>query len=161
MVEKNVNSNLSHDARWRPNATVATVVEREGRFLMIKERDRDTGLIVVNQPAGHLEAGETLIAAAEREVLEETGWRIDLTGYLGVARLEAGNGTTYLRHTFTASPSYQISQQGLDDGIIAVHWMTYEELLACRHIHRSTLVVKVVELFIQGMKAPLSLVLEA
>ncbi len=154
------NPSISHD-RWRPNATVATVVERDGRFLMVEELDRDTGFVVVNQPAGHLEAGETLLEAARREVLEETGWQVTVNGYLGVARLQAANGITYLRHTFTAQPHQEISQPHLDEGIIAAHWMTYEELQSCQSKHRSPLVMKVVNLFIQGAQAPLSLVLDA
>ena len=156
-----MNNRLTTHGRWRPNATVATVVEREGRFLMVEELDRDTGLIVVNQPAGHLEAGETLVEAAEREVLEETGWQVTVKSYLGVARLQAVNGVTYLRHTFVAQPCHEISHPHLDEGIIAARWMTYEELRACQSKHRSPLVMQVVELFIQGVQAPLSLVLDA
>lgn len=154
------NPSPSHD-RWRPNATVAAVVERDGRFLMVEELDRDTGLVVVNQPAGHLEAGETLVEAARREVQEETGWQVTVNGYLGVARLQAANGITYLRHTFSAQPYQEISHSLLDTGIIATHWMTYEELQDCQSKHRSPLVMQVVDLFVQGVRAPLSLVLDA
>ena len=154
------NPSISYD-RWRPNATVATVVERDGRFLVVEELDRDTGFVVVNQPAGHLEAGETLVEAAQREVREETGWQVDINGYLGVARLQAANGITYLRHTFSAQPYQEISHRHLDEGIIAARWMTYEELQNCQSKHRSPLVMKVVDLFIQGVQAPLSLVLDA
>lgn len=149
------------DDRWRPNATVATVVEHNGLFLMVEEYDRDTGLAVLNQPAGHLEESETLVEAAKREVLEETGWQVTINGYLGVATFKASNGITYLRHTFTAKPAREISQRVLDEGIIGARWMSYEELVACRARHRSPLVIQVVELFIQGVQAPLSLVLDA
>jgi phosphatase NudJ len=152
---------VTTDDRWRPNATVATVIAHQGRFLLVEERDRDTGESVINQPAGHIEPGESLIQAAEREVLEETGWRVIVHAYLGVGRLQAANGLTYLRHTFVAQPVSEIGQHALDEGIIAAHWMTYEELLACRNRHRSPLVMQVVELFIQGAQAPLSLVLDA
>lgn len=152
---------MTTDDRWRPNATVATVITRQGRFLVVEEHDRDTGQRVINQPAGHIELGESLTQAAEREVLEETGWRVIVHAYLGVGRLQAANGVTYLRHTFVAHPISEIGQHELDEGIIAVHWMTYEELLSCRDRHRSPLVMQVVELFIQGAQASLSLVLDA
>ena len=69
---------------WLPHVTVATVVEQGGRFLLVEERDKQTGDLVFNQPAGHLEAGETLAQAAVRETLEETGWNVELTAVLGI-----------------------------------------------------------------------------
>ncbi len=70
---------------WKPNATVATVIERDGKYLLVEERDKTTGEMVFNQPAGHLEEGESLVAAAYRETMEETGWEIGITGVLSVA----------------------------------------------------------------------------
>ena len=70
--------------QWRPHVTVATVIERGGNYLLVEERDKTTGVMVLNQPAGHLEAGETLAEAAIRETLEETGWTIELVGMLGL-----------------------------------------------------------------------------
>ena len=69
---------------WLPHVTVATVVEQGGRFLLVEERDKQTGELVFNQPAGHLEPGETLTQAALRETVEETGWDVELTAVLGV-----------------------------------------------------------------------------
>lgn len=147
-------------SRWRPNATVATVVHRDGHFLMVEEKDRDTGDTVFNQPAGHLEEGESLIQAAEREVLEETRWRVSITHYLGVARWQAANGTTYLRHSFLARPDAEIGSLPLDEGIIAVHWMNREQLEARASQMRSPLVLAVIDLYLSGGAAPLSLILD-
>ena len=72
-------------ATWAPHVTVATVVERDGRYLLVEERDKTSGELVFNQPAGHLEAGESISAAALRETLEETGWEVELLGLLGIA----------------------------------------------------------------------------
>ena len=85
---------------WHAHLTVACVVERDGRYLMVEERDKASGELVFNQPAGHLEPGETLAAAALRETLEETGWRIELSGVLGMALYTVPtSGVTYYRTT--------------------------------------------------------------
>ena len=147
--------------RWCPHATVATVVVDQDRYLMVQEIDRVSGAVVYNQPAGHLEPGESLTEAARREVLEETTWCVDLIGYLGVARLVGADGITYLRHSFLAIPSYEVSNQTLDDGIIAAHWLTRDEIIALSSQLRSSLVMSVIELHRQGNVAPLSLVLDS
>ncbi len=145
--------------RWRPHATVAAVIcDDDGRFLMVEERDSRTGLSVLNQPAGHLEQGETLIDAVEREVLEETRWAVTTTSYLGVARYESPNGSTYLRHGFVCRPEKEIPERSLDAGIIAVHWMTQDQLTHSTIRLRSPLVLRAVDLFLSGAVAPLSFV---
>jgi len=146
--------------RWSPNATVAAVVPHGDRFLMVEERDRDTGATVFNQPAGHLEASETLCAAVEREVLEETRWLVEATGYLGVARYPAPNGITYLRHSFLCQPLEEISGRSLDDGIIAAHWMTLPEIEQLGQKLRSPLIVPVIQRYLDGLAASLQLVIE-
>ena len=151
---------MDEPERWHPNATVAVVVHDGERYLMVEEIDRITGATVLNQPAGHLEAGETLIAAALRETLEETRWQVEITGYLGVARFPAANGITYLRHSFLARPVREIRSQDLDEGIIAAHWMTLEQLEADAHRLRSPLVLAVIDLHRRGDIAPLSMVLD-
>ncbi|MFP3344935.1 NUDIX domain-containing protein, partial [Halomonas sp. SIMBA_159] len=83
-----------------PHVTVATVVAREGRLLQVVERI--DGREVVNQPAGHLEPGETLLEAAVRETREETGWDVRLTALIGCYQWTAGNGEPYLRFAFAA-----------------------------------------------------------
>jgi len=145
--------------RWRPHATVAAVIcDDEGRFLMVEEHDGHTGLSVLNQPAGHLEQGESLIDAVEREVLEETRWAVTTTGYLGVARYEAPNGSTYLRHGFVCKPEMEMCERSLDAGIIAAHWMTQDQLTHSAIRLRSPLVLRAVDLYLRGAVAPLSLV---
>jgi ADP-ribose pyrophosphatase YjhB (NUDIX family) len=125
---------------------------------MVEERDSRTGLSVLNQPAGHLEQGETLIDAVEREVLEETRWAVTTTGYLGVARYESPNGSTYLRHGFVCRPEKEMPERSLDAGIIAVHWMTQDQLTHSTIRLRSPLVLRAVDLFLSGAVAPLSFV---
>ncbi len=146
--------------RWRPNTTVAAVVEMEGRFLIVEERDPISGARVFNQPAGHLEAGEGLIAATQREVLEETRWQIEVQGYLGVAVFEAANGITYLRHTFSGKPLAEDRGRTLDAGIIGAHWMDMAAIESCVEAHRSHLVLEVLKRYRAGAVAPLSLVID-
>ena len=125
--------------RFLPHLTVATIVEDTGRFLMVEE-SRD-GRIVLNQPAGHLEADESLIEAAVRETLEETGWTIDVAGFVGLYLFKADNGTTYQRSCFHGKPVSQDQARVLDDGIVRAVWMTVDELEARRADLRSHLVL--------------------
>ena len=113
--------------RWRPNVTVATLVEKNNKFLMVNEAPN--GHQVYNQPAGHLDENESVIDAAKRETLEETGWEVEITNYLGLYRHVAKNGITYLRHGFVAKPIKHYSEMELDKGIIQALWMTYEEIV--------------------------------
>jgi len=125
--------------RFTPHLTVACIVEDHGRFLIVEER-RD-GKIVLNQPAGHLESGETLLQAAVRETQEETGWSAELTAVTGFYLFTAANGVTYQRACFSARPLQHDPAQPLDDGIIRARWMTLEELQHERHKLRSYLVL--------------------
>ena len=143
-------------SRWTPHVTVATVVERADRYLLVEERDKNTGELVFNQPAGHLESGETLPAAALRETLEETGWEVELTGGLGVALYTApSNGITYHRTTFLATPLRAIEHADLDPDIYRVHWLDYEEILAKSARMRSPLVLASIEQQRRGQSYPL------
>ena len=146
--------------RWRPNVTVAAVVVRDNSYLMVEETDPLSGRRVINQPAGHLEAGESLIEAAQREVLEETRWEVTVSGYLGVALFSGSNGTSYLRHSFLCFPLREHGDRALDDAIIATHWMTYEVIKSKADMHRSHLVLDVLRQYRAGLCAPLSLVSE-
>ncbi|MEP1471652.1 MAG: NUDIX hydrolase [Halieaceae bacterium] len=147
---------------WKPNATVATVVERDGKYLLVEERDKTTGEMVFNQPAGHLEEGESLVAAAYRETMEETGWEIGITGVLSIALHRApSNGITYLRTTFVGTGVKQVEDAELDSDIHAVHWLTPDEIRANSAKMRSPLVIASIEQHQQGVCYPLDLIYSA
>jgi 8-oxo-dGTP pyrophosphatase MutT (NUDIX family) len=144
---------------WAPHVTVATVIEKSGRYLLVEERDKFSGALVFNQPAGHLEPNESLAAAALRETLEETGWRIDLCGILGLALYTApGNQVTYMRTTFLGNPVQREEDANLDPDIHAVHWLDYEAILANSARMRSPLVIASIELHRRGICFPLDLI---
>lgn len=113
--------------RFLPHVTVATIVEHQSRFLMVEEK-RD-GRIVLNQPAGHLEADETLLQAARRETLEETAWHVELGAVIGIYLFQAANGETYQRVCFSAKPISHDADRPLDEGIIRARWMTLDEIV--------------------------------
>jgi len=147
--------------QWKPHATVACVIEEDGRYLMVEERDKDTGAMVFNQPAGHLEEGESIQAAALRETLEETGWAVELTGVLGVALYRAPKrGTTYLRTTLIARAVGPVDDAVLDPDIHAVHWLDHGEILALSDRMRSPVTLAVIERHRQGIRHPLDLILD-
>jgi 8-oxo-dGTP pyrophosphatase MutT (NUDIX family) len=144
---------------WQPDVTVATVVVRDGRLLMVEEDVR--GRRVLNQPAGHLEPDESLFEAALRETLEETGWRVRLTAFVGAYQWKApdesagGSGRHYLRMAFAADPVEHEPGRPLDEGIVQALWLTPGELQAQHERHRSPLVWRVVEDFLAGRRHPL------
>jgi phosphatase NudJ len=146
---------------WKPNATVAAVVERDGRLLMVEEQTPQG--LRLNQPAGHLDPGESLQQAAVRETLEETGWHVEPVALLGLymARHQdaaAGTDVTYLRHAFVCHPSAHDAARPLDHGIVRAFWLTPDEILAARARHRSPLVERTVADFLAGRRHPLDLV---
>lgn len=142
---------------WAPHVTVATIVERDNRFLMVYEEA--DGKKVYNQPAGHLDPNETLTNAAIRETLEETGWTVTLTGVVGVNLYTAPtNGITYLRTTFIGKPVSHDQTRQLDTGIIEAVWLTYEELLARKDQLRSPMTLQIIEEYLAGRRFPLNVV---
>ncbi len=144
---------------WMPHVTVACVIVRDGHYLLVEERDKQTGRLVFNQPAGHLESGESLMACARRETLEETGWRISLTGVLGIALYTApANGVTYHRTTFLGEPVERLAGYRLDQDIHAVHWLDYGEMKSNSARMRSPLVLAAVEQHRRGVCSPLDLI---
>jgi ADP-ribose pyrophosphatase YjhB (NUDIX family) len=144
------------DPRWTPHVTVATVVVDDGRLLLVEELI--DGQRVLNQPAGHLEPGESLAAAALRETLEESGWEVRLTAFIGVYQWTAPDGTAFLRFAFAATPVAHDPARALDTGIIRALWLTPAELRADPARLRSPLVRQVVEDFLGGQRHPLALV---
>ena len=150
--------NTSLDPRWAPHATVATVVVDRGRVLLVEETI--DGRQVLNQPAGHLEPGESLAEAALRETLEETGWTVRLTAFIGCYQWTAGDGTPFLRFCYAATPLSHDPTRPLDTGIDRAIWMTPPELQAAGARQRSPLVWQVVADYLGGQRHPLSLVRE-
>lgn len=146
----------SEDA-FQPHVTVATVIERDGRFLFVEERGRD-GALVVNQPAGHLDAGETIVAAAIRETLEETAWHVEIDALVAIYQWTSpDNGEHFLRFTFAASALSEDTGRALDTGIERALWLTPEELERAGHVLRSPLVRRSIDDYRAGRRAPLAL----
>ena len=145
---------------WEPHVTVAVVVERDGRFLVVEE-EAELGRVVYSQPAGHVEMGETLEQAAVREALEETGWDVAITGFLGlyVYTPPFDRDITYYRACFLADAQHHHAGRALDDGILRAVWLTRDELAASGRL-RSPLVLKCVEDAGAGIRYPLALVHE-
>lgn len=114
--------------RWTPYVTVATVIERAGRFLLVEE-DRGGPHTLFNQPAGHLEPGERIGDGALREVVEETAWRVDITHYLGMYVYHAPSGKTFHSHAFCATALAPLDNP-IDRDILATHWLSLEEVEA-------------------------------
>lgn len=142
---------------FQPHVTVATVIEKDGRFLLVEEYAH--GEIVLNQPAGHLEANESLIDAAVRETLEETRWHIDITGVLNVNLYRsARNGVTYHRTTFTGNARHEEAKLDLDDGIIQALWLTPDEVKARETQLRSPLVLQTIEQYLNEPHYPLAMI---
>ncbi|MGR6873940.1 NUDIX hydrolase [Pseudomonas sp. HK3] len=144
--------------RFKPNSTVATIIEQNGKLLFVEEFDN--GERVFNQPAGHLEANETLIEAAKREVTEETGHQCEITHYLGLYTYNApSNGITYHRHCFIGKSTHYDASATLDDGIIGIKWLSLDELIASQSA-RSPLVIKCAQDYLDGQRYPLNLIYE-
>lgn len=148
--------------RFLPHVTVAAVVTDRERFLLVEERNRlrpDATVTVFNQPAGHLEADESLINAVHRETLEESGWEIALEGYLGLYINTAPNGEVYHSHTFLARPVRRISET-LDEGIIRADWYSLTDIqaLECQGRLRSPLVLRRIHDALEGRLYPLTLI---
>lgn len=140
---------------WKPSVTVAAVIERQGRFLLVQERI--DGQLVLNQPAGHLDPGESLVAACRREVLEETAHRFEPTGLVGIYRWrDPARDFTFLRFCFRGKIG-AAEARPLDKEIVALHWLTLDQLKHRKSEQRSPLVQKCVEDFLAGRHFPLEI----
>lgn len=144
---------------WKPSVTVAAIIERDGRFLLVEEETSDG--IRFNQPAGHLDPNESLEHAVARETMEEAAHDFTPTALVGIymARYISSRTkleVTYLRIAFCGElgASHDIP---LDEGILRTVWMTYDELVACQEKHRSPLVLRCIDDYLAGQRAPLSM----
>jgi 8-oxo-dGTP pyrophosphatase MutT (NUDIX family) len=141
--------------RWKPSVTVASVVEHEGRFLLVEEHTPEG--LRLNNPAGHLEPGESLVQACARETLEETAHAFTPTALVGVYQAVLGD-TTYLRFVYSGTLGAFDPARTLDHGIVRSLWMTLDELRASAHHHRSPLLLRGVEDYLAGRRFPLDVV---
>jgi ADP-ribose pyrophosphatase YjhB (NUDIX family) len=140
--------------QWQPHITVATVIERDRKFLMVEELI--DGQIRYNQPAGHLESGESLAQAAVRETLEETAWEVRLQALLGVYQnTNTHTGICYIRTCYIAEPLRLLPDIRLDQGIVRALWMSREEIANCQSQWRSPLVITVIDDYLAGRRFPL------
>jgi len=148
-----------NDTIWKPHVTVAAVIERDNKFLMVEEMA--DGVRAFNQPAGHLEPGEDLVSAMLRETLEETAWVVEPESFIGVYRWQnPGNAITYLRFAFSAKPVEHQAHRDLDTGIIAAHWLDLESILEQRALHRGPQVMQCINDYLDRQRFPLSAVKE-
>ncbi|MCF4997060.1 NUDIX domain-containing protein [Pseudomonas syringae] len=142
---------------WLPHITVATIVEDNGRFLMVEEHKG--GRNVLNQPAGHLDPDETLIEAAVRETLEETGYDVEIASVIGIYLYTApSNGVTYQRVCFSAKALKHHPDYQLDDGIVGAKWLTREQLMQQRDHWRSELIIRCIDDYLAGNRFGLELI---
>ena len=134
---------------WKPHATVAAICERDGRYLLVRESV--AGDVVYNQPAGHLEPGETLLEAVIRETLEETRYAFEPLALQGIYRFRpaADSVMTYLRFLFRGEVGERVAG-ALDPDIIAAEWLSYEQIVACRDQHRSPMVLQCIDDYRSG-----------
>ena len=147
--------------RWKPSVTVAAIIEREGRFLLVEEHTPEG--LKLNNPAGHLDPGESPQQGAVREALEETGrvFMPDRVVGIYLARFQRparGEDVTYLRFAFGGRAGEPDPARALDTGIVRTLWMTLDEVRASQERHRSALVLRCIEDFVAGKSYPLDLV---
>ncbi|MFZ2542465.1 MAG: NUDIX hydrolase [Gallionella sp.] len=141
---------------WKPNVTVAAVIERDGMFLLVEEKTPQG--LRYNQPAGHLEANESLLAAVVRETLEESAYHFVPQHLLGIYRWHSPESdTTYLRFAFTGEITGHEADRQLDTGILQAIWLTPDEIQATQARHRSPLILRCVEDYLAGKQYPLDL----
>jgi 8-oxo-dGTP pyrophosphatase MutT (NUDIX family) len=138
---------------WKPDVTVAAVIERSGRFLLVEERIR--GRLVLNQPAGHLEDGESLLEAVVRETLEETAWRFTPKSLLGIYQWRSPRGHTTLRFAFTGTVQGHDAARPLDPPIVTTHWFAREDIARRAARLRTPLVLRCIDDCLAGRRLPL------
>ena len=143
---------------WKPNVTVAAIIEQDGRFLLVEERAG--GALMLNQPAGHLEPHESLLQAVARETLEESAYHFSPEALVGMYQWHSvQKGVTYLRFAFTGSITGHDPHRALDKGIVQAAWFTQEAILAEAARHRSPMVLHCIEDYLAGKRYPLELLM--
>ncbi len=144
--------------RWKPNVTVAAVIERDGRFLLVEEEAADG--LRLNSPAGHLDPGESPAEGCARETLEETAHHFTPTALIGVymSRTQGPEDITYMRFAFAGTLGAFEEGRALDEGIVRTLWMTADEIRASAARHRSPLLLRCVEDYLAGRRYPLELI---
>jgi len=155
--------------RWKPSVTVAAVIERDfggvRKFLLVEEQTRDG--LRLNNPAGHLDPGESPKQACARETLEETAFHFTPTAIVGIylSRFEqatAGQAApldiTYLRFAFCGELGEHVPGQALDEGIVRTVWLTADEIRACAPLHRSPLLLTCLEDYLAGRRYPMDII---
>ena len=157
-MNRTISTNPPTDDIWRPDVTVATIVPRDGQFLLVEEMVQ--GQLVLNQPAGHLESHESLHAAACRETLEETGWTVELTGFVAVYQWSNQLGDAhFVRFTFVGKALQHDAQRRLDDGIVRACWLDRNEIVARQSQLRSPMVLRGIDDYLAGRHLPLDTVI--
>ena len=153
------------DIRWKPSVTVAAVIERDGRFLLVEEHTPEG--LRLNNPAGHLDPGESPAEGCARETLEETTYKFRPTALVGVylsrfQRPDPEVGTvqdiTYLRFAFCGELGEAQAGRALDTGIVRTLWMSPDEIRASRAQHRSPLLLQCMEDYLAGQRHALDLI---
>lgn len=142
---------------WKPHVTVAAIAEREGTFLIVEEKV--DGQLVYNQPAGHLDAGESLIDAVIRETYEESAWSFEPEALVGIQLWHHPvQGESYLRFSFCGTCHEHQAQQPLDQGIEQAIWLSREELMDNNHKLRSPMVLRSIDDYLEGRRYSLDII---
>jgi 8-oxo-dGTP pyrophosphatase MutT (NUDIX family) len=149
------------DTRWKPNVTVAAIIERDGRYLLIEEHTQEG--LRLNNPAGHLDPGESPAQGCARETLEETAHTFTPTALVGVylsrfQRPAQGEDITYIRLAFCGELGDLQPHLKLDEGIVRTLWMSPEEVRASANRHRSPLVLRCIEDHLAGQRFALTVI---
>lgn len=149
------------NTRWKPSVTVAAIIEREGRYLLVEEHTPEG--LRLNNPAGHLDPGESPEQGVAREALEETAFVFRPTGLVGIylsrfQRAATNEDITYLRFAYCGTLGDFDAQRTLDTGIVRTLWMTPDEIRASADRHRSPLVQRCIEDHLAGQRFPLETV---
>ena len=149
------------DTRWKPSVTVAAIIERDGRYLLVEEHTPEG--LRLNNPAGHLDPGESPVDGCRREALEETTHAFEPTRLVGIylsrfQRPATGEDITYVRFAFCGTLGDAVAGRSLDHGIVRTVWLTPDEVRASRDRHRSPLVLQCMEDHLAGRRYPLELI---